>query len=111
MDTNSHQDLSLVLVRDVTPILNVSDITSTFAWFEKWNWRKAWEWSTPARFGSVERDGCEIFVCQGAQGSKGRGSNSRTFGPLGEQTSDHGVGWWSGSTIWIRCMSAASESS
>ena len=28
----------------LTPILNVSDIQQSFAWFEKLGWQKAWDW-------------------------------------------------------------------
>ena len=36
----------------ITPILNVSDIGASFAWFEKWGWKKLWDWGTPATFGA-----------------------------------------------------------
>ena len=39
--------------KGLTPILNVSDIASTFAWFEKWGWKTLWDWGTPATFGAV----------------------------------------------------------
>jgi hypothetical protein len=39
--------------KGLTPILNVSDIASTFAWFEKWGWKKLWDWGTPPTFGAV----------------------------------------------------------
>ena len=32
--------------KSLTPILNVSDIASTVAWFEKWGWKKLWDWGT-----------------------------------------------------------------
>jgi hypothetical protein len=31
-------------VEGLTPILNVSDIAQSFAWFEKLGWRKCWDW-------------------------------------------------------------------
>jgi len=40
-------------VKGLTPILNVSDIASTVAWFEKWGWKKLWDWGTPPTFGAV----------------------------------------------------------
>ena len=43
------------------------------------------------------RVNCEIFLCQGAQGGRGRGLNSVTFGPNGDETSDQGV-WMS---VWV----------
>ena len=58
--------------RHLTPILNVSDIAASFVWFEKWGWRKAWEWGTPPNFGSVESGDCDIFLCVDGQGGRGR---------------------------------------
>ena len=81
-------------VEHVNPILNVSDIVSTFAWFEKWGWRKLWDWGTPPGFGAVGADGCEIFLCQGAQGGRGRGSNTSTFAEWADEQADKGV-WMS----------------
>jgi hypothetical protein len=34
--------------RGLTPILNVSDIEQSFAWFEKLGWEKGWDWGSPA---------------------------------------------------------------
>lgn len=84
--------------RGVTPILNVSDLASTFAWFEKWGWKKLWDWGTPPTFGAVG-SGTEtcIFLCQGAQGGRGRGANTTTFQQAGDQASDKGA-WMS---VWV----------
>jgi len=81
----------------ITPILNVSDIAASFAWFEKWGWRKCWDWGTPPTFGSVGSGECEIFLCRGGQGSRGKGANPTTFGPDGDETADKGV-WMS---VWV----------
>jgi catechol 2,3-dioxygenase-like lactoylglutathione lyase family enzyme len=59
--------------RRLTPILNVSDIRASFAWFEKLGWTKGWDWGDPPSFGGVCSGDCEIFLCQGGQG--GRGAN------------------------------------
>jgi hypothetical protein len=40
-----------VLARRLTPILNVSDIQQSFAWFDKLGWKKAWDWDSPPTFG------------------------------------------------------------
>ena len=32
--------------KGITPILNVSDISASFAWFEKWGWRRRYKSST-----------------------------------------------------------------
>lgn len=78
----------------INPILNVSDISVSFAWFEKWGWQKLWDWGTPATFGAVGSGACSIFLCQGCQGGHGRGTNTSTFGPDGDEKSDKGV-WMS----------------
>ena len=62
-----------MLVHSVTPILNVSDCAASFAWFERFGWRKLWDWGEPATFGAVGNGACEIFVCQNAQGGRGEG--------------------------------------
>src|SRR6266853_5793129 len=71
--------------KGLTPILNVSDIAASFAWFEKWDWRKCWDWGTPPTFGAVGSGECEIFLCQGAQGGRGRGANTTTFQQDGDE--------------------------
>ena len=83
--------------KHVTPILNVSDLAASFAWFEKWGWRKCWDWGTPPTFGAVGSGECEIFLCQGAQGGRGRGSNVTTFTANGDEMADKGV-WMS---VWV----------
>lgn len=89
-------------VHRVTPILNVSDLQASFAWFAQLGFAKAWEWCEPGAapdFGAVRAGDVEIFLCQGAQGGRGRGDNTRTFGQPGEgaETSDRGV-WMS---VWV----------
>ncbi|HEV3254114.1 MAG TPA: bleomycin resistance family protein [Candidatus Acidoferrales bacterium] len=75
----------------LTPVLNVSDVAATFAWFEKWGWKKLFECGTPPTFGGVGSGNCEIFLCQGCQGSRGKGANAATFGAGGSETADKGV--------------------
>ena len=82
---------------DLTPILNVSNMKESFAWFEKLGWQKAWDWGDPATFGGVCAGKCEIFLCEGGQGGRGKGTNKTTFGPGDEETKDKGV-WMS---IWV----------
>ena len=86
----------------LTPILNVSDIQQSFAWFEKLGWKKGWDWGDPTTFGGVCSGACEIFLCQGAQGGRGKGSAKTTFGDEGDQTGDKGV-WMS---IWVENVDA-----
>jgi hypothetical protein len=86
-----------MVAEGLTPILNVSNIADSFAWFAKLGWTKAWDWGEPATFGCVRSGKCEIFLCQGAQGGRGNGRVKMTFGPDGDQTADKGV-WLS---IWV----------
>lgn len=71
-------------VRHLTPILNVSNIEESFAWFEKLGWKKAWDWGDPPDFGSVSSGGFEIFLCQNGQGSRG--------GPMPRHVDDDDTG-------------------
>src|SRR5258708_38579105 len=66
-------------VKTITPILHLSDIAASFAWFKKWGWKKCWDWGTPPIFGAVGAGESEIFLCQGAQGGRGKGLNTTTF--------------------------------
>lgn len=59
-------------VKRITPILNVSDIKASFAWFEKLGWKKGWDWGEPPTFGGVCSGECEIFLCEGGQGGRGK---------------------------------------
>jgi len=81
----------------ITPILNVSNLQESFAWFEKLGWQKAWDWGSPPTFGGVCSGNCEIFLCEGGQGGRGKGTASMTFGPHGDEEGDRGV-WMS---IWV----------
>jgi hypothetical protein len=68
-----------MIAKRLTPILNVADIQQSFSWFEKLGWKKAWDWGTPADFGGVCSGECEIFLCQNAQGSRGRSVLKQTL--------------------------------
>ena len=50
-----------MLAKRLTPILNVSDIQESFAWFERLGWKKSWDWGNPPDFGGVCSGECEIF--------------------------------------------------
>jgi catechol 2,3-dioxygenase-like lactoylglutathione lyase family enzyme len=83
-----------VFAHCTNPILNVSDFAASFEWFEKFGWKTLWKWGDPPGFGAVGSGNCEIFISQDGQGGRGKGSNDRTFGAGGDQTSDKGV-WMS----------------
>ena len=90
----------------VTPILNVSDIKESFAWFEKFGWKKGWDWGDPPTFGGVCSGEVEVFLCEGAQGGRGKGTNRSTFGQDDGESLDKGV-WMS---IWIDDVDAIHKS-
>jgi len=83
--------------RRLTPILNVSNIQESFAWFEKLGWTKAWDWGEPPTFGGVCSGECEIFLCQNGQGGRGRSDFTATFGPGSNEAAEKAV-WMS---IWV----------
>jgi hypothetical protein len=87
-----------MLAKALTPILNVSNITESFAWFEKLGWKKAWDWGRPPTFGAVCSGECQIFLCQDGQGGRGKSTLAMTTGAPGSESADKGV-WMS---IWVR---------
>jgi hypothetical protein len=75
----------------ITAVLNVSDLAASFAWFERWGWKKDWDWGSPPEFGAVRSGDCDIFLALDCQGGRGRGANTVTFGQPGDVVSDKGV--------------------
>ena len=86
-----------MLARRLTPILNVSNMQDSVAWFEKHGWTKAWDGGAPPTFGGVCSGECEIFLCHNAQGGRGSSGFSATFGPGSNESAEMGV-WMS---IWV----------
>lgn len=86
-----------MLAHGLTPILNVSNLAESFAWFEKLGWAKGWEWGEPPGFGAVQSGECTIFLCLDGQGGRGRSEVKMTFGRDGDDAADRGV-WMS---IWV----------
>lgn len=89
-------------VKRLNPILNVSNLAESFAWFEKFGWTKGFDWGEPPTFGSVCSGDCEVFLCQGAQGASGRSALNAARGgqspeAQSEDSADQGV-WLS---IWV----------
>lgn len=91
----------------ITPILNVSDIAQSFAWFQKLGWGRCWGWKPnatgPETFGAVGSGECEIFMCLNGQGGRGRSTLKSTSGPEGSDDQEKGV-WMS---IWVDDVDAA----
>lgn len=84
-------------IEGLTPILNVSNMSETFEWFEKLGWTKAWEWGTPPTFASVCAGKFEIFLCTNCQGGRGKSSSDSTSPLEGLDCADRGM-WMS---IWV----------
>lgn len=87
------------------PILNVSNFRESVAWFERLGWKKSWQWGDPPNFGAVCSGECEIFLCENAQGGRGKGTVKMTFGEEGSETADKGV-WMS---IWVDDVDAVHQ--
>lgn len=81
-------------IAHVIPILNVSNIQESFAWFEKFGWVKAWEWGEPPDFGGVHLGQWQIYLCQDGQGGRGKSHLATTFGPGQEDRQGNGVWIW-----------------
>jgi len=82
-----------MIVKAVTPILNVSSMEESVAWFEKLGWEKRWLWGEPPSFGAVGSGEVEIFLCRDCQGGRGKSDVTSTE----FETEDKGV-WMS---IWV----------
>jgi hypothetical protein len=62
-------------VSHLAPILNVSNLEDSFAWFAKFGWSKTWDWSPPGgspSFGAVGSGRAELLLCLNGQGGRGR---------------------------------------
>ena len=91
----------------ITPILNVSDVPASIAWFEKLGWRRCWTYNEggmiagaadrnqhgPATFASVGSGECEIFQCLNGQGSPGRPAVEQVAGDR-DDTGGAWMTWW-----------------
>ena len=81
--------------KGLIPVLNVSDIEQSFAWFEKLGWKKSWDWGDPPDFGAVCSGPYEMFLCLDGQGGRGKGTQKSTFGETdGNETPDKGAWVW-----------------
>lgn len=79
-------------VKALTPILNVSSIAGSIAWFTKLGWESGFVWGeAEPTFGSVRSGHVEIFLCRGAQGS--RGTIMPSF-PGDDVTDGVWMSWW-----------------
>ena len=107
-----------MIVQSLTPVLNVSSIGASFAWFEALGWKRGFSWNDggmipdagdrnqhgEAGFGSVCSGNVEIFLCRGAQGS--RGSIAPRF-PGDDETDGVWMSWWLGSPADVDALHAS----
>lgn len=77
-------------VCSVTPVLNVSSVGESFAWFERLGWKRGFSWNQGgmirggadanehglAGFGSVCSGDAQIFLCWGLRDRAARSSRS-----------------------------------
>ena len=92
-------------VRSVTPVLNVSSLPDSFAWFEALGWSRGFSWNEggmianaadrnehgEAGFGSVCSHDAQIFLCRGGQGSRG---TVMPRWPGDDETDGVWMSWW-----------------
>ena len=78
-------------VAAITPILNVSDIDASFAWFEKLGWTRLWRYEEDGGFAAVGSGAVEVFLCEGAQGSRG---TRKPQHPGDDSTDGVWMTWW-----------------
>lgn len=78
-------------VQHVTPILNVSNLEESFAWFGKLGWEKRWDYEGEGTFGAVGCGELEIFLCKDGQGARG-GPPPRPG--WDNQTGGTWMSWW-----------------
>ena len=83
-------------VQALTPILNVSNIKASQNWFERLGWKAGFVWPEGADdpgFGAVSsgHEKAEIFLCRGAQGSRG---TIMPKAPGDDETDGVWMSWW-----------------
>ena len=92
-------------VTGITPILNVSDVPASIAWFEKLGFKRGFTYNDggmienaadrnahgPAGFAAVCAGESEIFLCHGGQGSRDGRAPRR---PGDDDTGGVWMSWW-----------------
>jgi catechol 2,3-dioxygenase-like lactoylglutathione lyase family enzyme len=83
-----------VTVRFVRPILNVSDVRGSLAWFESLGWETRFVWDEGQAQPGFGGTGCgdnEIFLCRDGQGSR---ETRRPAFPFDESTGGSWMSWF-----------------
>lgn len=110
-----------VAIKGITPILNVSDVPTSLAWFESLGWKRGFTWGEcgiidgagdrdakgSAQFGSVcagdREQASQILLCCNGQGSRGT-IMPRWAGD--DQTDGVWMSWWVESPAALEAMHA-----
>lgn len=101
-------------VHFVRPILNVSDVGESLAWFKALGWETTFVWDEGDREPGFAGTGCgdaEIFLCRGGQGS--RRTHPSAF-PFDESTGGVWMSWFLGTpqevdAMYTRCLDLGLE--
>src|SRR5262245_15464895 len=92
-------------IKGITPVLNVSDVPASLAWFESLGWKRGFTWNDSgpieggadrndegdAHFGSASAEDAQIFLCRGGQGSRG---TIMPRWPGDDMTDGVWMSWW-----------------
>jgi hypothetical protein len=97
----------------VSPILNVSDVPASIAWFEKLGWERCFSWNEggmiagaadrnehgPAHFAGIANGDVQLFLCKDGQGSRGTPPDLAALARAGGRIDDDNTGgvwmsWW-----------------
>jgi hypothetical protein len=103
----SPRKMTDLVLEHVTPILNVSSVPISMAWFEQLGWIRSFSWNHigmiqgaadrdeygEADYGGVCSGPVEIFLCQGSQGAKAHADADST-GRRIDDTSGVWMTWW-----------------
>ena len=95
-------------LRHVTPILNVSDVRASLAWFGQLGWETTFTWDRDDAPGEPSFAGiccghAEIFLCRDGQGSR---ATHRANAPFDESTGGVWMSWFLGSLDEVDAMHA-----
>ena len=107
-------------VEKITPVLNVSNIAESFAWFETFGWQRSFSWNQagligegptcgvgnehgPADFAGVCQGKTTLFLCQGGQGPRGTALPAK---PGADDTDGVWMTWWVSSKAEVDAMHA-----
>jgi uncharacterized glyoxalase superfamily protein PhnB len=96
----------------ITPILNVSDVPASIAWFEKIGWTRTFTWNFAgmiedmadaddngvADFAGVGSGAVQIFLCLNSQGSRGGSMPLQIQNNNSNETGGTWISVWASST-------------